>query len=335
MNQAENPLYLSFPAGTWFATRIRVSVFFPLMVLIIAMRVQDAYLGLMIGSILFTLLLLHEFAHIFAARLTGGYGEEILIWPLGGLAFCHPGYSFRSRLLTPAAGPLFHSAFCLMLLLPTFQTGLLGEVLNPFKMDWHGELRQTQSFATQMAVIAFSINWILLLLNLIPVYPLDGGRVLQTLLSRRLNSDTATQLYIRIGVICGFGFLLIGMFVDNTMVVCLGAIVLMLNMQESFRMQTADNYDDSFMGYDFSQGYTSLEKEKDAPAQPRKNAFARWREKRAAEKAEREAQRTIDEEKQFDTILEKLHKEGQDSLTSAENQLLKRVSDRLRKERGV
>ena len=336
MNQAENPIYLSFPAGTWFATRIRISVFFPLMVLLIAMRVQDAYLGLMIGGILFTLILIHEFAHIFAARLTGGYGEEILIWPLGGLAFCHPGYSFKSRLLTPAAGPLFHAAFCLLLLFPVLQSGYMLEVLNPFDMQWIHKIRQSHTVLMQLTVLTFSMNWILLLLNLIPVYPLDGGRILQTLLAQRLNSDVGTQLYIRIGVIFGFGFLLIGMFVDNTMVVCLGALVLVLNLQESFRLQTADNYDDSFMGYDFSQGYTSLEKETDAPIKPKKNAFARWREKRATEKAERETQQAIDEEKQVDAILEKLHKEGQDSLSNAERQLLQRVSDRLRnKERGV
>lgn len=335
MNQAENPIYMSFPVGTWFATRIRISVFFPVLVLYFAMRVHDISLGLIIGGVLFGLILVHEYAHIFAARLTGGYGEEILIWPLGGLAFCHPGYSFKSRLLTPAAGPIFHALFCLVLLYPMLQTGQLAVSLNPLSMG-ELDLSPSMSMLSKLVIITFSINWILLLLNLIPVYPLDGGRVLQTLLSRRLTSEGATQLYIRIGVIFGFGFLLIGMFVDNTMVVCLGAMVLVLNMQESFRMQSADNYDDSFMGYDFSQGYTSLEKDTDAPQLPKKSAFVRWREKRATEKAEREIQQAADEEQQVDTILAKLHQEGRDALSAAEHQLLKRVSDRLRnKERGV
>jgi stage IV sporulation protein FB len=335
MNQAENPIYLSFPVGTWFATRIRISVFFPLLILLIALRVHDLTLGLTIGGILFALILVHEYAHIFAARLTGGYGEEILIWPLGGLAFCHPGYSFKSKLLTPAAGPIFHAVCCLILAYPMYGTDQLLVAINPRTM------REVNlfglDFLTQVVVITFALNWILLLLNLIPVYPLDGGRILRTLLSRRLNSETATQLYIRIGVIFGFGFLLIGMFVDDSMIVCLGALVLVLNLQESFRLQTADHYDDSFMGYDFSQGYTSLERaEDDEQAGRGKGAIKRWRERRAAQRAERERQQEVDEEQQVDQILDKLHKNGRDALTSAEKQVLQRVSDRLRnKERGA
>lgn len=330
MNSAESPVYLSFPAGTWFATRIRISVFFPLVMLLFAHRLQSLQLGLLAGAILFVCIILHEFGHIFAARLTGGYGDEILIWPLGGLAFCHPGYSMKSRLLTPAAGPIFHAFACLILAWPVHSMGYLGHVLNP--MNAATMPSDIQTLSGQLVVLAFSINWLLMLLNLIPVYPLDGGRMLQVILSARLPAEASTQLYIRIGVIFGFGFLLIGMFVDSSTVVCLGALVLILNLQESFRMQSADRYDESFMGYDFSQGYTSLEREEEAAAAagPRKNALQRWREGRAAKKAERERLQAVEEEQQLDDILAKLHQQGEASLTDRERKILKRVSERLR-----
>src|SRR5580700_533226 len=112
MDSRDNPVYLSFSCGNWFMTHVRVSVLVPVIVLGLCWQLHDLKLGLVFGAILFVSLLIHEFSHILAVRLTGGVGNEVLIWPLGGLALVQPTANFRSQFLTPAAGPLSNLLVC-------------------------------------------------------------------------------------------------------------------------------------------------------------------------------------------------------------------------------
>ena len=86
---------------------MRISVYLPLFLLLLCWRLQDVQLGLVFGGVFFFSVLLHEFGHVIAARMTGGSGEEILVWPFGGLAFVRPAGTFRSQLLTSMAGPMY------------------------------------------------------------------------------------------------------------------------------------------------------------------------------------------------------------------------------------
>jgi len=87
MHNYRNPLYWSFPCGTWFQTQVRISFFLPLLLILLCFQLKDLPLALVFGGVFFLSILLHEFGHVIAARMTGGSGDEILIWPLGGLAF--------------------------------------------------------------------------------------------------------------------------------------------------------------------------------------------------------------------------------------------------------
>ena len=106
---------------------------------------------------------------------------------------------------------------------------------------------------------------------------------------------------------------------------------MLLNLQESFQLRASEGYDDSFMGYDFSQGYTSLDRGDDHPLPARRpSLWRRWREQRRAEKFLREQEQEAEAEKQLDLLLEKVHSEGIDSLSDAERRLLDHVSARYR-----
>ena len=97
MDSRDNPVYLSFSCGNWFMTHVRVSVLVPLIAIGLCFQLHDAKLGFLFGLILFVSLLIHEFSHILAVRWTGGVGNEILIWPLGGLClFSRRAISARS-----------------------------------------------------------------------------------------------------------------------------------------------------------------------------------------------------------------------------------------------
>lgn len=330
MNNRDSTLYWSFPCGVWFGTHVRISVYFPLILVLICIYLRDVQLGLVFSAILFTSVLIHEFAHVLAARLTGGDGDEILIWPLGGLAFVRPADSFRSMFLTPAAGPASNLVLCSMTFPAVLGSTMTAECLNPFLLpavDLNGNL------LIQLQLLVFSANWLLFLANLIPVHPLDGGRMLQAVLWTRLESRTATLAYLRIGFIVALLGMFGGILADSIWLVFFAGIVLAMNIQETFQIQVSETYDDSFMGYDFSQGYTSLEgvgNEGPEPRPKREGALARWRRRREEERERRESERAAEVEIELDRILAKINATGIDSLSEAERRLLSQASDQYR-----
>ncbi|MEX0700487.1 MAG: site-2 protease family protein [Planctomycetales bacterium] len=338
MNSAASPLHWSIPCGTWFSTRVRVSVFFPLLIVVLWFQfhgklpnwflVANAF-----GAILFLSVLAHEFGHVVGSRLTGGSGDEILVWPLGGLATVQPLPTFRSRFLTTAAGPFVNLAICLITLGPVWQATpeLRRAAFNPFEFPAVA-LDLESAWLPDLLLLVFTANWIILLVNLIPVYPLDGGRMVQTALATRWHGEAGAEIYLRIGQIAGFLMLLGGLMADSAWAVCIGAFVLLLNVQESVQARTAENYDESFMGYDFSQGYTSLERSVDTSVEHKRppGFFQRWREKRRHARERRRREQLQQAEQQLDVLLQKVSDHGIQSLTDAERHDLEQASARLR-----
>ena len=331
MHGYRSPIYWSFPCGTWFQTQVRISVFLPLFLLLLCFQLENLRLGLVFGGVFFLSILLHEFGHVIAARMTGGSGEEILVWPFGGLAFVRPAGTFRSQLLTPMAGPVFNLLLCLISVSPLVLNGRTEGLFNLFTFPMS---QLSEEVFLDILALMFRANLLLLAVNLIPVYPLDGGQILKAVLSYRLNREIAADIYIKSGMTVGLLALIGGLFVDPSsgrFLVFLGAIIMLMNLQESFQLRASEGYDDSFMGYDFSQGYTSLDRGDDHPLPARRpSLWRRWREQRRAEKFLREQEQEAEAEKQLDLLLEKVHSEGIDSLSDAERRLLDHVSARYR-----
>ena len=274
---------------------------------------------------------MHEFGHIIAVRFTGGSGNDILMWPLGGLAFVQPFMSFKSRLLTPAGGTLVNLALCGITLPAVIHSGLLAEAIHLLEFPLTLAELSDQPVGG-LLLLTFWANWFLLFVNLIPVFPFDGGRMLQVVLMSHWEGERehATEIYIRIGFFVGFIGLFAGLLADSTWIVAIGAFVLLLNMQESFQLRAGESYDESFMGYDFSQGYTSLEQSEAVRIERRPGYWHRWREKRRTEKQQRFQEKAAEVEQQLDELLSKVHRQGIESLTDAERHLLNRASARFR-----
>jgi Zn-dependent protease len=329
MNQQNNSLFWPIPCGTWFATRVYVSAWLPLLLVVICWRLESLQLGLVFGGIVIASILFHEFGHVVAARMTGGAADEILLWPFGGLAFAQPADTLRSRLLTSAGGPLVNLILCGLTLKAVLDSQWTSAAFHPLKVpgvELSGEL------LSDVLVLIFAANWILLLVTLLPVYPLDGGRILQTLLTARWGNQTGIAAYIRVGCFIGLAAMFVGLLIEDggVAIVFLGAIVLLLNMQEMHQLRSGETYDDSFMGYDFSQGYTSLEREQAATPERRPGFLERWKDRRRQEKKQRKKEQAAQVELQLDQILDKVHQSGIDSLTAAERQLLDQASNQFR-----
>ena len=89
--------------------------------------------------------------------------------------------------------------------------------------------------------------------------------------------------------------------------------------------------EDSLFGYDFSQGYTSLERDQPPPLRRRQpGIWQRWLQRRAARKVQREAEQREADELRMDELLEKVQREGLQALTDEERRFLTRVSAKYR-----
>lgn len=118
---------------------------------------------------LFGLVLMHEFGHALACRQTGGRANKIVLWPLGGVAYVAPPQRPGAMLWSIAAGPLVN-----VLLTPV----LIGAVVLTGIAGW----AESQPNAFLLVHTLCYINVGLLLFNLLPVYPLDGGQILRSVL---------------------------------------------------------------------------------------------------------------------------------------------------------
>ena len=118
---------------------------------------------------IFGIVLLHEFGHALACRQVGGQANRIMLWPLGGVAYVQPPPRPGALLWSIAAGPLVNVVLLPVTVAAIFLAGLAG---------LQSEYPDFVHFLTSVAII----NLVLLVFNLLPIYPLDGGQILQALL---------------------------------------------------------------------------------------------------------------------------------------------------------
>jgi Zn-dependent protease len=142
----------------------------------------------------FALVLLHEFGHVLACRQVGGTADRVVLWPLGGLAFVAPPPRPGANLWTTAAGPLVNVVLVpLLVALLVFTRPADGAPASDL-----GHLG--------MALAVFNV--IMLVFNLLPIYPMDGGRILQALLWWPLGRAASLAVAAGIGAVVSGGLLL-------------------------------------------------------------------------------------------------------------------------------
>jgi Zn-dependent protease len=354
-----DPFAWSFPVGRLFGINVRVHWLFPFVALgfiLHAAYAKDAQPGQWVDAAVLTLILffsvlVHEFGHCFAARNVGGDAQEVLMWPLGGLASVELPNRPRAHFLTAAAGPgvnLLVCTACALLLLVAYRDGSLQPPWNPLPwgfpyriggsvelVTWAGVKTTLEPFAMPVWLArVFWVNWFLFLMNVVLIgFPLDGGRMLQSALWPSLGYGRATLFTVFTGfaVVCFVG--LYAIIVDSVLALCLALFVFYACQRQWVLLETGG--EEGVFGYDFSQGYTSLERDQPAAAPPvrRVSWWRRWLQRRAANKLQREMEQREAEERRMDELLDKVHREGQAALTEEERRFMKRVSDRYRKSR--
>ncbi|MEP6685456.1 MAG: M50 family metallopeptidase [Verrucomicrobiota bacterium] len=138
---------------------------------------------------LFAIVLLHEFGHALACRQTGGEADRIVLWPLGGIAFVNPPPRPGAVLWSIAAGPLVN-----VVLIPVF--GALVFLAQSAEVN--------PNFLQLLGAIRY-VNYGLLIFNLLPIYPLDGGQIFRALLWFPLGQIRSLKIASAVGLIGGIG----------------------------------------------------------------------------------------------------------------------------------
>lgn len=167
-------------------------------------------LGLGFSLAVFACVLLHEFGHALVARRFGIETRRITLLPIGGVAELERSPSDpRAEMWIAAAGPLVNFAIAGALSLIGFATGLFGAVT-------------LTSLVFQQLVWA---NLLLGLFNLIPAFPMDGGRVFRGWATRRWGRLRATQVAARLGRALAVGFGIWGLVGSNPVLVLVAMFV--------------------------------------------------------------------------------------------------------------
>lgn len=353
-----DPFLWSFPIGRLFGILVRVHWVFPIVALGMIFRFTEregAAPGVWadittVVVLLFFVVLLHEFGHCLFAHWMNGEAREILIWPLGGLAAVDIPHTPRAHFWTAFGGPAINLVICFVAALVLafafefsyqppwnpFWPSLRGDATGILPLTaWDGSSAPTNNQVTLLFARLFFISWWLFLLNVVLVgFPLDGGRMLQALLWPRFGyrQSMTYAVYTGFGVTALLCLVSIGW--NEVLLLLLAFYIFTACKMEMFNLEAGG--EDSLFGYDFSQGYTSLERDASTEAPPPRpkakklNFIQRWLQNRATKKLKREIEQREADEKRMDELLEKIQRSGKESLTDEEQRFLKKVADRYR-----
>jgi Zn-dependent protease len=136
----------------------------------------------------FVIVLMHEFGHALACRSVGGRADQIVLWPLGGVAYVDPPQRPGATLWSLAAGPLVN-----VMLVPILSVIWVAAL--------RFEVEYTMPNFYLFVKTLWQINLVLLCFNLLPIYPLDGGQIVRALLWFVVGRARSLMIASTIGLI--------------------------------------------------------------------------------------------------------------------------------------
>lgn len=325
--QGENPLRWGLPLGRVLGVRVRIHWLFLLYIVAgVVFTLPRHQAGLVfelpwLGALL-VLVLLHDLGHCLACRWVGGEADEVVLWPLGGLAPCRPPHNWRAELWTTLGGPLVNAALLPLLVGALFWgTGSWSvAVPNPFALDAARLGLQRPDGSTPWWLIGLwsfhSANILLLLLNsAVPMHPLDGGRILQCLVWRTHGYHRSRWVVAHVGlgaaVVLGAAGLALS---DGKGLLILGVFGALACWHERRRIEFLAGHDPSL----------------DTPTAPSPLHPGNHPDAGEVGGVEGSGLGQAD----LDRILEKISRVGLGGLTGAERRALKRATERSRESQG-
>ena len=302
----------------------------------IAARVQSM-------TMLFVVILLHEFGHCFGARWTGGSADEIVMTPLGGLAMTMARRRPWPTFVTVAAGPAVNVILCLVcglglwLILRVFPitpntfVGTYRDIYTDGGSPWLD--------LSNWLYWIYATSFFLLIFNLLPVFPLDGGQLLQSILWKPMGYYRSMILALTVGLVGSVLMFMVGIATFGTfgggLLLILIAVSCFMTCFQTRAMMKAEGpwafQDEDSIDFGYGSSSSSYASSL-APETPRRRArkpglMASW----ATRRARRQAREEAGEQEKIDAILDKVSHHGMHSLSWWEKRLLRKATERQRK----
>jgi len=211
--------------------------------------------GILVTVLVFVIVVLHELGHSAAALHYHVPVKQIILLPIGGVAQLEEiPKEPRKELVIAAAGPLVN--FVLAILMVIFAP-LLGQNLSASSLVGFTTSLGVLSFSSIFTYI-FTTNLFIGLFNLIPAYPMDGGRILRAILATRLSYTRATLVAVFIGQLLSWGFGLVGFLNGNFFLIILAFFIYTGAGQEGRLVQVRNVLGDLRVEQAYSRGVRSI-----------------------------------------------------------------------------
>jgi Zn-dependent protease/CBS domain-containing protein len=207
----------SIPLGRLFGIEIRIHLTFLFLLVFVwssGEATQDATAalrGLALVGIILGSVVLHELGHALVARGSGIPAKGIVLLPIGGItildeahAISDPVNAWKRDIRVAVAGPLVN----------LFIAGLSALILLATVPDFPLTARPLLHSSALLRSIVWA-NLYLGLFNLLPAYPMDGGRILRALFARSTDMVRATQRAVRIGHVFSILMIMLGMLISS------------------------------------------------------------------------------------------------------------------------
>ncbi|MBX3463070.1 MAG: site-2 protease family protein [Planctomycetes bacterium] len=318
----------SFAVGTIFGVHVRMYWAAAILTPLLAWRWMPGggafafTLSLVVSALLFVVVWSHEVGHIAAGWRHRIRTDLITLSPLGGLAHMNaPAATPRGELQIALAGPAVHLAWLLVfwplrLLLPEWYTATGAMAQGALLAIWY----------------LVAINQTLLVFNLIPFFPLDGGRCLRALLAMRVHPNRATMWATSVGIAGGALLVLLALAeqeLSSFVLLLIGLSCISQSLQERRLARHALVYQHTVVD-PWAADPDAWRRGGEAQGRRRPGWLARWRQARAERRAAQRAAAQQAFDREVDRILDRVHQVGMSGLDAREREVLKRASRRRR-----
>lgn len=340
----------SISLGRWWGITVYLHLFFIISaVLALAFAIQDSDLlsiGALTVLILLVSVLLHELGHAVAAVRVGGKVDAIVLGPVGGLISPRVPDEPEALLFVALAAPIVHlllavlAAIVLALAGDTQLLGLLNPVAPQDLIEGGTDVTARVSSWAVAVKLTLWINWVLMLLNLLPAYPFDGGPILRAALWPAVGRRTARIVTARVAMvvavlICGLALWTIRWELPTSIPMWMPLVMLGLFLYFSARqdMAMANSKDPTEWpeGYDPNCDSVDMLDTDWLTYNEDEGVLVEHGRRQESETDQRVEEAS--EDARVDDILARLHNSSWEALSAEEIAVLQRASQRYRRRR--
>lgn len=236
--------------GTYFGIGLYVHWSFALLIGFVIYSTRAAgWLGMAYGVVtllgVFLCVTLHEYGHALAARRFDVPTLDITLLPIGGVARLQrmPRVPWQ-ELIVAVAGPLVNVAIVVLLMAGLVIYGgsrlIMGAVIDAQTLDHITAMLNSPSLIGFVFYMLL-VNTMLVVFNMIPAFPMDGGRVLRSILAMLMSYRRATFVASRVGLVCAVGMAVIALQNSWPMPIVIAAFIGYAGMAEARQVDVMES----------------------------------------------------------------------------------------------